>query len=53
MKRMTMIAAVCIALLSGAGAAYGSCLWNGHAYPVGAVVGSLVCTPAGWAPRGG
>jgi hypothetical protein len=46
-----MLAAAAAALALSAGAAHAACKWNGQLFPVGAVVGSLVCTPSGWKPR--
>ena len=54
MKRSGLLAAACAVavLVFGATAAVAECRLNGRIYPVGVVVGSLVCTPEGWAPRG-
>jgi hypothetical protein len=47
--RLLLAAGALLAL--SAGAARADCKWNGQLFPVGAVVGSLVCTPNGWSPR--
>jgi hypothetical protein len=54
MKRSTVIAmaGLTMALMIGETAFAGGCRSNGRVYPVGAVVGSLVCTVNGWSLRG-
>ena len=53
-KRSVLFAAALAGamLVSGVTAASADCRLNGRSYSVGVVVGSLVCTPKGWAPRG-
>lgn len=50
--RFLAVASLVAVLAGGATAAYADCRLNGRSYSVGAVVGSLVCTDNGWAPRG-
>lgn len=54
MKRSTLIvmAVLLMALTIGETAFAGGCRSNGRVYPVGTVVGSLVCTVNGWSIRG-
>jgi len=52
-KPSKLLAVTCVlaTLAFGATAAAAECRLNGRIYPVGTVVGSLVCTDRGWTPR--
>ena len=54
MKRVRISAAAVLTavLVCSAAVAAADCRLNGRNYPVGTVVGNLVCTDNGWAPRG-
>jgi hypothetical protein len=47
-----VVAAVFMAILYANAASAAGCKSNGRLFPVGSVVGSLVCTVNGWSIRG-
>jgi hypothetical protein len=52
-SRLLVAASLAVMVALGATAALADCRLSGRNYPVGTVVGNLVCTDNGWAPRGG
>ena len=54
MKQSTLVVAagLFMALVFSEAAVAAGCKSNGRVYPVGSVVGSLVCTVNGWSLRG-